>query len=120
MKPTEARTGKTDWDMVGIAEADLEQFSQGNTRVFETLFREYQGEVYGWIIRILHDSGAAEDLSVLVILMLAGFVVLRFGYNVLIPMERFLVFPLAIVPGLWGLWNMLHMCVKRRRIRIER
>ena len=51
--------------------------------------------------------------SVLVILMLAGFVVLRFGYNVPIPIERFLVFPLAIVPGLWGLWNMLYIVVRK-------
>ena len=51
--------------------------------------------------------------SVLVILMLAGFVVLRFGYNVPIPVERFLVFPLAIVPGLWGLWNMLYIVVRK-------
>jgi hypothetical protein len=51
--------------------------------------------------------------SGLVILMLAGFVVLRFGYNVPIPIERFLVFPLAIVPGLWGLWNMLYIVVRR-------
>ena len=51
--------------------------------------------------------------SLLVILMLAGFVVLRFGYNVPIPIERFLVFPLAIVPGLWGLWNMLYIVVRK-------
>jgi len=51
--------------------------------------------------------------SVLVILMLSGFVVLRFGYNMPIPMERFLVFPLAIVPGLWGLWNMLYIVVRK-------
>ena len=51
--------------------------------------------------------------TVLVILMLAGFVVLRFGYNVPIPIERFLVFPMAIVPGLWGLWNMLHLVVRK-------
>ena len=51
--------------------------------------------------------------SVLVILMLAGFVVLRFGYNVPIPIERFLVFPLAIVPGLWGLWNMRYSVVRK-------
>jgi len=51
--------------------------------------------------------------SVLVILMLAGFVVLRFGYNVPIPIERFLVFPLAIVPCLWGLWNMLYIVVRK-------
>jgi hypothetical protein len=51
--------------------------------------------------------------SALVILMLTGFVVLRFGYKVAIPIERFLVFPLAIVPGLWGLWNMLYIVVRK-------
>jgi len=51
--------------------------------------------------------------SVLVILMLACFVVLRFGYHVPIPIERFLVFPLAIVPVLWGLWNMLYIALRR-------
>ena len=50
--------------------------------------------------------------TVLVVFMLACFVVLRFGYNVQIPIERGLVFPLAIVPGLWGLWNMLYIVVR--------
>ena len=49
-----------------------------------------------------------------VIFMLACFVVLRFGYAVTIPIERGLVFPLAIVPVLWGLWNMLYIVVRRR------
>ncbi len=53
--------------------------------------------------------------TVIVVFMLACFVVLRFGYNVPIPIERFLVFPLAIVPGLWGLWNMLYIVVRRHR-----
>lgn len=52
--------------------------------------------------------------TVLVVFMLACFVVLRFGYNVPIPIERFLVFPLAIVPVLWGLWNMLYIVVRKR------
>ena len=51
--------------------------------------------------------------TALVVFMLACSVVLRFGYNVPIPIERFLVFPLAIVPGLWGLWNMLHIVVRK-------
>lgn len=51
--------------------------------------------------------------TVLVVFMLACFVVLRFGYNVPIPIERFMVFPLAIVPGLWGLWNMLYIVVRK-------
>lgn len=51
--------------------------------------------------------------TVLVVFMLACFVVLRFGYNVSIPIERFLVFPLAVVPVLWGLWNMLYIVVRK-------
>jgi hypothetical protein len=51
--------------------------------------------------------------TVLVVFMLACFAVLRFGYNVLIPIERFLVFPLAIVPCLWGAWNMLYIVMRK-------
>ncbi len=51
--------------------------------------------------------------TVLVVFVLACCVVLRFGYNLPIPIERGLVFPLAVVPGLWGLWNMLYMVVRR-------
>ena len=43
---------------------ELEQFTRGDMQAFEALFREYQGEVYGWIIRIVHDSGVAEDLTI--------------------------------------------------------
>ena len=47
-----------------MLEAELERFTRGDIQAFEALFREYQGEVYGWIIRIVHDSGAAEDLTI--------------------------------------------------------
>jgi RNA polymerase sigma-70 factor, ECF subfamily len=50
--------------MTGMVEAELERFTQGDIQAFEALFREYQGQVYGWIIRIVHDSGAAEDLTI--------------------------------------------------------
>jgi len=50
--------------------------------------------------------------TVLVVFVLAGFVVLRFGYNLPIPIERGLVFPLGIAPVLWGLWNMLYIVVR--------
>ena len=42
----------------------LEQFARGDAEAFETLFRQFQGEVYGWIVRIVRDPGAAEDLTV--------------------------------------------------------
>jgi len=50
--------------MTGAAEAELEQFTRGDIQAFETLFREYQGAVYGWIVRIVRDPGTAEDLTV--------------------------------------------------------
>ena len=42
-------------------------------------------------------------------LMLAGFIVVRLWLQVPIPIERALVFPMALVPALWGLWNMLWL-----------
>jgi len=42
----------------------LEQFALGELEAFETLFRQFQGEVYRWILRIVRDSGVAEDLTV--------------------------------------------------------
>lgn len=38
---------------------------------------------------------------------LVGFVILRFGLQITFPIERGLVFPMALVPSLWALWNML-------------
>lgn len=40
-------------------------------------------------------------------ILLVVFIVLRLGMQVWFPIERGLVFPMALVPGLWGLWNML-------------
>jgi RNA polymerase sigma-70 factor (ECF subfamily) len=42
----------------------LQQFAAGEIDAFETLFRQFQGEVYSWIIRIVRDPSAAEDLTV--------------------------------------------------------
>lgn len=42
----------------------LEQFAQGDLAAFETLFRQHQREVYGWIVRLVRNPAAAEDLTV--------------------------------------------------------
>ncbi len=42
----------------------LERFALGDVEAFETLFRQLHPEVYGWILRIVRDPGAAEDLTV--------------------------------------------------------
>ena len=42
----------------------LNQFRQGDADAFEALFRQHQRAVYGWILRIVRNPAAAEDLSV--------------------------------------------------------
>lgn len=39
-------------------------FSHGDRQAFEEIFREYQGEVYRWILRIVRNPSLAEDLTV--------------------------------------------------------
>ncbi len=42
----------------------LERFAAGDLEAFETLFRQSQREVYGWIVRMVRDPAMAEDLTV--------------------------------------------------------
>jgi RNA polymerase sigma-70 factor (ECF subfamily) len=42
----------------------LDRFRLGDLDAFESLFREHQRSVYGWILRIVRDPAAAEDLTV--------------------------------------------------------
>lgn len=42
----------------------LEQFAAGDADAFETLFRQYQSEVYRWIVRLVRNPGVAEELTV--------------------------------------------------------
>lgn len=42
----------------------LERFATGDLDAFEVLFRQFQGRVYGWIVRITRDPAASEDLTV--------------------------------------------------------
>src|SRR3989442_15996083 len=40
-----------------------------------------------------------------------AFVIARYVYNVPIPIERVIMFPMAVVPNLWGVWNMLPLAI---------
>jgi RNA polymerase sigma-70 factor, ECF subfamily len=42
----------------------LEQFAAGDVEAFERLFRQYQGDVYRWIVRLVRNPGVAEELTV--------------------------------------------------------
>src|SRR5207244_1593706 len=44
---------------------DVERrFVEGDVAAFEALFKAYQREVYGWIVRLVRDPAAAEDLTI--------------------------------------------------------
>jgi RNA polymerase sigma-70 factor, ECF subfamily len=42
----------------------LERFARGDLEAFEQLFRQFHGDVYGWLTRLTRDPAAAEDLTV--------------------------------------------------------
>jgi len=42
----------------------LRRFALGEIDAFETLVRQFQGDIYAWIVRIVRDPPIAEDLTV--------------------------------------------------------
>lgn len=42
-------------------------------------------------------------------LLLTVFIIIRLVLQLPFPIERGLIFPMAVVPALWGLWNMLYL-----------
>jgi RNA polymerase sigma-70 factor (ECF subfamily) len=42
----------------------FQRFALGEIDAFETLVRQFQGDIYAWIVRIVRDRGIAEDLTV--------------------------------------------------------
>ena len=46
--------------------------------------------------------------TVFLLVIMSGYTCARYVYNVPVPIERVLVFPMAFVPNLWGMWNVLY------------
>ena len=53
--------------------------------------------------------------TMFMLIVFAGFIIARFVYNVPVVIERLLVFPMAVVPNAWGLWNMLYVRLNLRQ-----
>jgi hypothetical protein len=55
--------------------------------------------------------------TVFLLLVMTGYTVIRYVCNVPIAIERVIVFPMAVVPNIWGLWNVLYRAlVAGRRV----
>ncbi len=53
--------------------------------------------------------------SVGLLVAMTVFIVARLIYRIPIPIERVLIFPMAVVPNLFGVWNILYVWLRPRR-----
>jgi hypothetical protein len=53
--------------------------------------------------------------TIVLLFVLTGFILLRFVFQVSLPIERAIAFPMAIVPNLFGVWNMFYLWLRPRR-----
>lgn len=59
-------------------------------------------------------AGIAVPTAFLLIAMTV-FTIARYVYAVPLPIERVFVFPMAVVPNLWGLWNIIYVAMLLKR-----
>jgi hypothetical protein len=53
--------------------------------------------------------------TLFLLIVLCGFIVARFVFQIPLPLERVIVFPMALVPNIFGLWNMLYLALRSHR-----
>lgn len=53
--------------------------------------------------------------TLFLLVVLSAFIVFRLVLQVPVPIERVIAFPMAVVPNLFGLWNMLYLRVHQGR-----
>ena len=53
--------------------------------------------------------------TIFLLVVMTGYTVSRYVHNIPVPIERIIVFPMAAVPNLWGLWNVLYLAAFARR-----
>ena len=53
--------------------------------------------------------------TMLLLVAMSVFFVTRYVYKIPIPIERVIVFPMALVPNLFGVWNIFYVWLRPRR-----
>jgi hypothetical protein len=53
--------------------------------------------------------------TIFLLVVMTGYTLLRYAYNIPVPIEHVIVFPMAVVPNLWGVWNVLYLAAFARR-----
>ncbi len=52
--------------------------------------------------------------TIFLLVVATVFTMLRYVFDVPVPVERVIVFPMAVVPNAWGLWNILFVALRSR------
>ncbi|MGH9740859.1 MAG: hypothetical protein ACRD51_00760 [Candidatus Acidiferrum sp.] len=52
--------------------------------------------------------------TIVLVLGVTAFSIARYAYHWPVAIERLMIFPMAVVPNLWGLWNMLFVATHSR------
>ena len=53
--------------------------------------------------------------TIVLLVVLTAFILTRFVFSCPIPIERAIIFPMAVVPSLFGVWNMFYLWLKPHR-----
>lgn len=59
-------------------------------------------------------AGIAVPTAFLLV-TISGYTMIRYVANLSIPVERVIVFPMALLPNAWGLWNVLYVKLRQKR-----
>ena len=57
-------------------------------------------------------AGIALPTAFMLVLF-SFFCVMRYWYRPDVPLERVIIFPLALIPNAWGLWNVVRLALPR-------
>jgi hypothetical protein len=52
--------------------------------------------------------------TMMLLVVLTGFLIARYTFQIPIPIERAIVFPMALVPNIFGAWNMFYLWLRPR------
>jgi hypothetical protein len=52
--------------------------------------------------------------TVFLLVVMTGYTILRYVVDFPVPIERIIVFPMAVVPNVWGLWNVAFVALREK------
>ena len=53
--------------------------------------------------------------TLFLMIVLTAFIIARYVFQIPVPIERVIVFPMALVPNIFGAWNMLYLGLRPHR-----